>query len=492
MLLAGGPGGKGSARAYLSLDQGGQSTRALLFDASGAFGGSAAVPIAVETSAGDRVEHDAAEVARSVAEAVARVLREARVAPKEVAAAGLATQRSSIVCWDRARRVPLTPVLSWQDRRAATWLAPFAPHAGRIRAITGLFLSPHYGASKIRWCLDHVPDVARARDAGTLACGPLASFLAHLATAPVPAPPHAPLTDPANASRTLLFDAERRDWSDELLALFGIPRVVLPHPVPNRHEFGLLAAPGGSIPLAIVTGDQSAAIFCQGAPDPSAVYVNLGTGAFLQRIAAPIPGLHDRLLAGIVYDDGASVTRVLEATVNGCGSALAAFGREYRVPDLDERLSQWLVSERDPPLHLNGISGLGSPWWIPDFESRFAGAGSVAARAVAVVEGILFLIARNLEEMSRGLEPPARLIASGGLARNAAIIQRLADLVGLPVECPVFVEATARGLAWLCSDRRPWLDPAPPHRFDPRVDPALAERYRRWRDLMPRPGGDST
>ena len=136
----------------------------------------------------------------------------------QIVSAGLATQRSSIVCWDRVTGQALSPVISWQDRRAHEWLARFAPHAEAIHATTGLMLSAHYGASKLRWCLDHLPAVAQAETEGRLAFGPLASFLIFRLTAE-----HTLAADPANAARTLLWNIQSLDWDEGLLHLFSIP-----------------------------------------------------------------------------------------------------------------------------------------------------------------------------------------------------------------------------------------------------------------------------
>ena len=186
--------------------------------------------VATVTASGGRVEQDADELADSLARAAEQALAAAPGA--SVLAAGLATQRSTIVCFRRPHGPALGSALSWQDRRAADWLAAFAPHAARIRELTGLPLSPHYGASKLRWCLDHRPAVARARADGALCAAPLAAWLVARLTGATPR------VDPANASRTLLFDSARLDWSPELLVRFGIDRVWLPDLAATQDRYG--------------------------------------------------------------------------------------------------------------------------------------------------------------------------------------------------------------------------------------------------------------
>src|SRR5262249_27033567 len=158
----------------------------------------------------------------------------------------------------------------------------------------GLFLSPHYGASKLRWCLDHLEPVRRAQAAGRLAMGPLASFLAFRLLEDRPF-----VADPANASRTLLWSIGSREFDPWLLALFGIPRGVLPGCVRTRGEIGALELEGARLPFRVLTGDQSAALFASGAPRADTASFNVGTGAFVQRPCESVPQSPPRLLASL-------------------------------------------------------------------------------------------------------------------------------------------------------------------------------------------------
>jgi glycerol kinase len=373
-------------------------------------------------------------------------------------------------------------VLSWQDRRAAKWLAAFEPHASAIHYETGLFLSPHYGASKLRWCLDHLEPVRRARESRRLAMGPLASFLAFRLLDGKPF-----VADPANASRTLLWSLRTRDFAPDLLELFGIPREVLPKCVPSRGDLGLLDVGGEKVPFRVLTGDQSAAVFASGPPREDTAYVNVGTGAFVQRPCARLPDSLPRLLASLVDDDGARATFVVEGTINGAGSAVRAVAGELGLGDVEGELDRILERSKDPPLFLNGVSGLAAPYWIPDFRSRFAGDGDPREKIAAVLESVVFLACAILEEMERSMPRPARIRISGGLAQLDGLCTRLATASGLEVERSAEPEATARGLAWLLSGReRAWAERSVGVRFAPATDPSLRERLRRWREAMER------
>jgi len=439
----------------LAVDLGGQSARAIVFDGDGVPVADATAPIDTTHPCDAWVEHDPDQVLGALRQAIDGVAD----AP-DVVAAGLATQRSSIVCWDRTDGTALSPVISWQDRRGAEQVAALTGHADAVRRTTGLVLSPHYGASKLRWCLENLPAVSSACADGTLAFGPIASFVMFRLLAERPL-----LVDPANASRTQLWDFRTGDWSPSLLDLFGVPRSPLPDCVPNRHAYGHLS----QIPLTVCTGDQSAALFARGVPEPRTAWVNIGTGAFVQRPAGENPAEIPGLLSSVVWQDAHTTSYVAEGAVNGAAAAL------------DRVEPAWLADDAEPPLYLNGVGGLGSPWWKPHFESRFIGDGDPSQKAVAVVESIVFMLAVNIKLIGAD-----SVTVSGGLAQLDGLCSRLADVTGLVVERPVVHEATARGLAWLVAGRPAgWHDPGAPTLFQPRANPALKSRFARWREAMP-------
>jgi glycerol kinase len=467
---------------YLTLDQGGHASRALVFDAHGRCLAQASVACEVRRGDSARVEQDPEAIVNGLRDCIATVAVQIGMRCKDIVAAALVTQRSSVVCWDRFDGAALTPVLSWQDRRAQDWLRGFDNAAGRIHDITGLMLSAHYGASKLRWCLDHVPAVQEAAAGGRLACGPLAAFLLfHLL------PERPLLIDSGNAARTLLWNRRTRDWDPALAALFGVPMNCLPRCVSNRHAFGSLSVGARTVPLTLCHGDQPAALFAAGRPRYDSVYINIGTGAFVQRLLDRDPGVVQGVLTVLVLDEEPRPCYALEGTVNGAGSALDAIGGEYSIDtaELMAQLPQWLEECQAPPLFLNGVSGLGAPFWVADFASRFIGAGSTAERLVAVVESIVFLLQSNLEAIEAHVVPARDIVVSGGLAMLDGLCRRLASLSGRPVRRAAQTEASARGAAWLLADAPDvWEDAGPGARFTPVDDAALRDRYRRWRAAL--------
>jgi glycerol kinase len=486
----------GESRAlYLALDQGGTASRAVLFDAVGREVATAHAPITTQR-VGDRVEHDAEELVRSLLTAARDACESPLVAGRPVVAAGLATQRSTVCCWDRVDGAPLGPAISWQDRRNADWLQrELGARAGWIRELTGLPLSPHYGASKLRWCLDELAEVRLARRDGRLALGPLASYLLHRLCDDRPL-----LIDPANAARTLLYDPAVLDWSPALLQGFDVPRESLPRCVGTQHDFGTVAGLPGQrpVPLRACSGDQSAAVFAFGTPDSSTGYVNVGTGAFLQRVLRDGQGPAPRgLLKSIVHalaDDVASALYCHEGTVNGGFAAVEWLGRRV---GLDVRRALASLATLEPGqgnlLFMNGVGGLAAPYWKPDFPVEFVAApGSAASietageleQLAAVVESIAYLTALNVQAMQR-TAPLQRLVITGGLAACDYLCHALADATGLPVARPAAHEATARGIAFLAAGQPADWQPVPvEHVFTPSGRTAVALRFGQWRDAL--------
>ena len=464
----------------LAIDQGTHASRALVFDRQGRTLASGVANISISYPQADWAEQDGDEIMNSVRMAATQALQALGTRRQDVVTAGLSSQRSSVICWDRITGQPLSPIFSWQDRRAHAWIDELQPHADSVHRKTGLFLSPHYGASKLRWALDHLPAVRAALENQTLCWGPMASFVVFRLCAEQPF-----LADPQCAARTQLWNLHTQDWDPELLALFGLPAGFLPRSVPTCHAWGTLDLPGTAIPLTAVNGDQSAAVFAFGWPEADAAYINIGTSAFVQRALNHFPGHVPRQLTGIILDDGATKVYMVEGNVNGAGSALEWVSKEFGIGQLTKELPQWLGRPDEPPLFLNGIAGLGGPFWQPEFASRFVGEAEPWLKAVAVVESIAFLLQANIDHMNKYVPSAQRIRISGGVSLLDGLCQRLACISGLPVHRRDDPEASARGIAYLaCGRPADWNQGAHEDVFAAQSDSALQARYRRWRTLM--------
>ena len=471
-------------RLSLSLDQGGSASRALVFDGEGRELALSRVAVADRRPRPGWVEQDPDAVVDSLRQAAAAALMQLDAEQRRrIQACGLSCQRSSLVCWDRNSGNALSPILSWQDTRAADWLAAQALDTEAIRASTGLYPNAHFGLSKIRWCLDHLGDVKQAVADGRLVIGSLAAFLAFRLLEQRPC-----LVDPANASRTLLFDLARGDWNSGLLERFAIERRWLPDIARSDAEFGdlvvpLRGMPPMRLPLRLLSGDQSTAAFAYGEMLAEAAYLNVGTGAFVYRLAGQAP-VASRLLRSVIHWSEAP-QYVVEGTVNGAGSALDWFAQQHGLTDVTATLDEhWVGDGPGDTLFLNGIGGLGSPDWRARFASRFIGEATMEQQLVAVAESIVFLIQRNLSLLEGIGEPCTYVLISGGLSHSDRFCQTLSDLSRLPLRRTGQCEASARGSAFLLAGRPANWAPLPERRFEPQHNPALLDRHRRWRECM--------
>lgn len=413
---------------FLAIDQGGHSSRVVAADRCGRIVATAAHAITT-CSRGDRVEQEAGDVLESVLAGVREVADALGSRARELAAAGLAVQRASVVCWDRTTGAALSPVLSWLDRRGAPLLAAAGLDQQRVRARTGLHLSPHYGAAKLAWCLQELPAVRRAAAAGRLGLGPLSSYLVwQLSGGAVYR------VDATTAQRTLLWDRATGDWSPELCEALGVAAERLPRVVRCDAGFGDLDLGEARVPLTHCAGDQGLVLSAYGAPDPDTVYINAGTGAFVLMPLADGADPPDRgLLQTLAWAGRERTDWAEEGTVNGAAAALD-------LVDADG----FPLEPGDEPFFLNGVGGLGAPWWIADYRSRFIGAADTpAARERLVVESIVYLIMANVQRLYRR---PRRVLLTGGIAGRPELRQWLADALDLPVAVPADREATLRGL----------------------------------------------
>ena len=470
---------------WLTLDQGGHASRAIVFDNAGRAVAQAFAPINTQYLDGERVEHAPLDMVQSLRTVLMDVAQSLGRDVDRIEAAGLATQRSSIVCWQADTGLPLSPVLSWQDRRNDALIQQLQDQREQIQAITGLVLSPHYGASKMRWCLDNLPAVQAALAQQQLRCGPLSSYLLHTLLIEQPT-----LVDPANASRTQLWSPSQTQWSPQLLQWFGVPAQCLPQSVPTWHAYGHLLLGSRQIPLRVCTGDQAAVPFANGALDRDCIYINLGTGAFALAPLTTEVKQAAPLLRSVLYSNAAQLTYALEGTVNGAASALhwlaERSGLDVQRASLALQRSQLPA---DLPLFINGVGGVGSPFWLPQLESRFVNTenrqADETAQLAAVVESIAFLLTANIERMREQVPTLSRLLLGGGLSSCTYLCQCLADLNQLPITRLSERELTARGLAYLVADQpADWPTDPLTSVFQPQPYPNLMARQARWLQQM--------
>jgi glycerol kinase len=481
----------------LALDQGTSSSRSIVFDARGQPVASAQREFTQHFPQPGWVEHDAHEIWRTQRATAQEALARAGLHARELAAIGITNQRETTVLWDRATGEPLHRAIVWQCRRTEPLCARLreAGHAERIRALTGLVVDAYFSATKLAWLLEHVPGARARAEAGELAFGTIDSWLLWQLTGG-----RAHATDASNASRTMLFDIHRGTWSDELLALLGIPRAVLPAVHPSSHAFGDSDAAllGAAVPIAGIAGDQQAALFGQGCFEAGLAKNTYGTGCFMlmhtgpqahasthglvTTAAAALPGPPQYALEGSVFIGGA-VVQWLRDGLGAIESSVQVEALAASVPD-----SGGVV-------FVPAFTGLGAPYWNAQARGTITGltrGSTVAHIARAAVESIAFQSAVLLQAMQAegGAALPVReLRVDGGACVNDALMQFQADLLGVPVLRPRVTETTALGAAFLAGlAKGVWSGTAElaalwqaERRFEPQQPPAWAAgRMQAW------------
>ncbi|WP_157281861.1 glycerol kinase GlpK [Pelomonas sp. Root1237] len=436
--------------ALLALDQGTSSSRALVFGRDGRLLASAQRELPQHFPQPGWVEHDAEEIWTHQVECAREAVAKAGV---KVAAIGITNQRETVVLWDRKTGKPLHKALVWQDRRTAAFCEQLKSQGlePRVRELTGLVLDPYFSATKLRWLLDHVPGARERAARGELAFGTIDSWLLWKLT---DGKVHA--TDASNASRTLIYDIHRGDWSDELLAAFDIPRSLLPEVRPSAGVFGQAAEFG--VPIAGIAGDQQAALFGQTALQPGQAKNTYGTGCFLlmhtgtqartstqgliTTRAAQVDATAQYALEGSVFVGG--------AVVQWLRDGLKAIGGSGEVQALASS-----VPDAGGVMFVPAFAGLGAPYWRPDARGALLGLtrGTTQAHiARAALESIAFQSAAVLTAMNADVGASERLTelrVDGGASANDLLMQFQADLLGIPVLRPKVIETTALGAALL-------------------------------------------
>lgn len=354
---------------------------------------------------------------------------------------GIASQRSSFALWDAATGRPVTPLVSWQDRRAEDWCRAHAHLAEIITRRTGLVLSPHYAGPKLAVLLAADPALRAGLAQGALRFGTLDTWLLWRLTNG-----RIHHTDLSMAARTLLVDLEAGDWAPALLTAFGVPRAGLPAIGPST---GLtLPLPDGGVAAATVA-DQGAAALAAVGGLPGAALVNLGTGGF---VLVPVPGPHagpPGYLTGPLCRTGSGTAWAVEGTINGIGAGVGP--GTTPIPDADPTPDALCIPD---------TAGIGAPHWRADLgpvENDALRALDGTDRRRVVLEGIAFRVAEIVADLADAV-PIHRLVLSGGLSHEPFLGPALAACTGLPTDLLGEPEATLLGAARLAAG----LPPAPP------------------------------
>jgi len=489
-----------TAHHILAIDQGTTSTRALVFDAAGRVRGGAQKELAQHYPQPGWVEHDAEEIWQATLATARRALVQATVGARDIAGIGITNQRETTVVWERESGKPIAHAIVWQDRRTAERCTALRAegHGPAAQAKTGLVLDPYFSATKIEWLLDNVTGARERAERGELAFGTIDSFLLWRLTG---GKVHA--TDATNASRTLLFDIHHQEWDEELLALFRVPRPMLPKVLDTAGEFGATSAElfGAAIPVLGIAGDQQAATVGQACFAPGMIKSTYGTGCFamLNTGAEPVAS-RNRLLTTLAYRLSGHATYAIEGAIFIAGAAIQWL-RDGLGLIRDAKESEALARAADPARRVYlvpAFTGLGAPYWDAEARGALFGLTRDVGRAEiarAALDACCFQTRDLLEAMRADGASLRSLRADGGMVANDWLMQRLADIVGLPVERPRHIETTVRGvaaLAGLAAGLYPSLDAiAAQWALDRAFEPRLGEDERQalyggWQDAVRR------
>jgi glycerol kinase len=416
------------------------------------------------------VEHDPEEIWQSVLAAAAAALDDAGAGAADLDAIGITNQRETTLLWDRATGRAVARAIVWQDRRTAERCRELDPELMRER--TGLVPDPYFSATKLEWLLRE-----RGSSQG-LAFGTVDSWLVWKLTGG-----DVHVTDRTNASRTLLANLHTLDWDDELLAVFGVDRSLLPRIAASADTVGEAELLGARIPISGIAGDQQAALFGQGCHEPGQAKATYGTGSFLlvHTGAEAVPPPHG-LLATAAADGYALEGAVL---VSGAAIQWLRDGLGILADAAESEALAESVDSTGGVVFVPALTGLGSPWWDPDARGLVSGLTRGTTRA-HLVRAALEAIAHQVADVVDALPArPTVLRADGGAAANGFLMQLQADLLGCPVEVAAERETTALGAAALAGRTRARVRVG--RRYEPRRDRGdIAVGRRAWREALQR------
>jgi glycerol kinase len=454
-----------------ALDQGTTSTRFIIFDHAGMPVGRHQLEHRQSYPRAGWVEHDPLEILARSNETIAGALADAGLRRSDLAAVGIANQRETTVVWERASGRPVAPAIVWQDRRTADRCRELP--AELLLERTGLVPDPYFAATKLEWLLART-ELAPER----LAFGTVDSWLVWRLTGG-----EAHVTDRTNASRTLLASLATLEWDDELLALFGVERTLLPRIVASAGVVGEASLLGARIPIAGLAGDQQAALYGQGCHAPGEAKATYGTGSFVlvhsgEDAHAPPRGLLKTAAADGYAVEGAILTSgaAIQWLRDGLGVLADAAESEALARSVDSSGGVVFVP---------ALTGLGSPWWEPDARGLVAGItrGTTRAHLVrAALEAMAHQVADVVDVLPEGVSV---LRADGGASANGFLMQLQADLLGVPVEVAAERETTALGAAALAAGTAPRVEVGAV--YEPRLSrDEVAERRSGWARALAR------
>ena len=437
----------------LALDQGTTSSRAIVFDRDGnvvSLGQKEFTQIYPQSG---WVEHDPLEIWQSQLDTAVEALTRANLTGGNIAAVGITNQRETTLIWDRKTGEPIHNAIVWQDRRTSDICNDIREaHGDLIRSKTGLEVDAYFTASKIKWLLDNLPGVRERAENGELAFGTVDTWLVWKLTNG-----KLHITDPSNASRTMLYNINTRDWDDALLTIFDVPRAIVPEVRSSSEVYGDVEIHElMGFKIAGIVGDQQAALFGQACFASGSTKNTYGTGCFmLQNVGDKPVASENRLLSTVAWQTSGVTEYALEGSVFIGGAVIQwlrdSLGVIERSSDVESLAAS--VSDNGGVYFVPAFAGLGTPHWDQDARGLLIGLTRGTGKAHiarAAVESIAFQTADLLTAMNADSNADlTELRVDGGATKNDALLQFQADILQIPVVRSKTAETTALGAAYL-------------------------------------------
>ena len=487
----------------LSIDQGTTSTRSIIFDHAGSIVATGQMEHEQIFPKPGWVEHDPMEIWNNTREVIGQALSKANITRHNIKAVGITNQRETAVVWDKTTGLPVYNAIVWQDTRTQKIVDRLAEDGGveRFKKKVGLPLATYFSGTKVVWILENVEGAREKAEAGDLLFGTTDSWVTWNLTGGVDGGVH--VTDVTNASRTMFMDLETLAWDDDILAVFDVPKSMLPEIKSSSEVYGIVSETSllREVPIAGILGDQQAATFGQAAFDAGESKNTYGTGNFLIfNTGEEIVHSKNGLLTTVGYKLGDQPTHyALEGAIAVTGSLIQwlrdNLGMINSAPEIEELASS--VDDNGGVYIVPAFSGLFAPYWRADARgaivglTRYVNKGHIAR---AALEATAFQTREVLDAVNAdsGVDL-TELKVDGGMTANNALMQFQADILNVPVVRPVVAETTALGAAyaaglavgfWANLDelRQNWQEDA---RWTPNLDNDERERLlRNWKKAV--------
>lgn len=439
----------------IALDQGTTSSRAIIFNHQGEIVNVAQKDFTQHFPEPGWVEHNPEAIWSTQLSVMQEAIAKARVREDDIAAVGITNQRETTMIWDRKTGEPIARAIVWQDRRTARYCDSLKEEYGEfIRKKTGLVIDAYFSASKVRWLLDNVEGAREKAEKGELAFGTVDSWLVWRLTEG-----KVHVTDPSNASRTMLFNIHTMQWDDELLELFQVPKSLLPEVKSSSEIYGYVDSRyilGGKVPIAGIAGDQQAALFGQMCTKKGMVKNTYGTGCFLlMNTGEEVVESKNNLLSTVAWKIGDKITYALEGGVFVGGAAIQWVRdglRAIRTSDAINSLAA-TVEDNGGIYFVPCLAGMGAPYWDQYARGTIIGItrGTTDAHiARATLEGIALQVHDIVRAMEKDVgQETQEFRVDGGASASDLLMQIQADVFQFDIIRPKVLETTALGAAYL-------------------------------------------